>query len=287
MTRFNTFLGMLAVCLGVAGIGRGLGQTGRALELSANAILPVPAPSAPRSEWLNEGLRHRLMEEIAGVALRGYRYAGSDPGAPTLLFFNGNGMTVQRADRLYREIARLGPTVVVYDYRGFGFSNGTPDMMAFRNDGLQLYDRLAAVAPQHRVVVFGVSLGTAMAAYVASQRPVTGLILGMPIASAQEELPVYGRLLGYPAEQLAHASPTSEAKTIFDEVGMVRQSKAPLLILHGTADEVVPIEQGREVLAASMAPDKRMVEVPGAGHSAAVASAESVLAVASFLQKLR
>ena len=280
-----------------AGLGIGLAlvvsgwsqraDTARLLELPANTILPVPAPRAPRSEWLNEGIRHKLLEEIAGVPLRGYRYAGSDPGAPTLLFFNGNGMTVLRADRLYRELALLGPTVVVYDYRGFGFSNGTPDLKSFREDGLQLYDRLAVAAPGHRVVVFGVSLGTAMATYVASQRPVAGLVLGMPIASAAEELPVYGRLLGYPAEQLAHAARTDEATAIFDEVGMVRQSKAPLLILHGTADEVVPIAQGREVLAASSAAQKRMVEVPGAGHNAAVASPEAVVALAGFLQSLR
>lgn len=260
---------------------------GRALELSANAILPVPAPRAPQSAWLNEGIRHRLVEQIAGVLLRGYRYAGTDPRAPTLLFFNGNGMTVFGADRLYRELARLGSTVVVYDYRGFGFSNGTPDMVKFREDGLQLYDRLSAAAPGHRVAVFGVSLGTAMATYVASQRPVAGLILGMPIASAEEELPVYGRLLGYPAAQLAMAVPTAEAKAIFDEVGMVAQSKAPLLILHGTADEVVPITQGRKVLAASASPSKNMVEVAGAGHGAAIASPEAVLALAGFLQALR
>lgn len=260
---------------------------GKLLELSANAILPVPAPRAPQSAWLSEGMRQRLVEEITGVPLRGYRYAGADPQAPTLLFFNGNGMTVFGADRLYRELARLGPTVVVYDYRGFGFSNGTPDMMKFREDGLQLYDRLAAAAPGHRVAVFGVSLGTAMATYVASQRAVAGLILGMPIASAQEELPVYGRLLGYPPAQLAAAVPSPEARAAFDEVGMVGRSQAPLLILHGTADDVVPIAQGREVLAASASARKQMVEVPGAGHGAAIVSPEAVLALAGFLQELR
>lgn len=265
----------------------GTAQTERTLQLSANSILPVPAPQAPRSAWVNEGTRQRLEELVDGVALRGFRYAGANASAPTVLFFNGNGMTVFHADRLYREFARIGPSVVVYDYRGFGFSNGTPDLMRFRNDGLHLYDHIVASAPNHRVVVFGASMGTAIAAYVASQRPVAGLILGMPIASAEEELPVYGRLMGLPAQQLENATPNAEARAIFDETALVGQSSAPLLIIHGTADEVVPITQGRAVFAASASPQKRMVEVPGAGHGAAVTSPEAAFAVLQFLQAVR
>ena len=254
--------------------------------LSANTILPRPAPRSPHSAWRSEPGRETVEQNIGGQTLRGYRYTGTDPGAPLLLFFNGNGMPTQRADMLYRQLASLGPSVVVFDYRGFGFSDGSPDVMGFRTDGLDLYDRLLASAPGRRVVVFGVSLGTAMAAYIASERPVAGLILGMPIASAAQELPVFGRLLGYPSSQLIEAVPSAEAKAIFDEVDLVARSRAPLLIVHGADDEVVPIAQGRQVLAASASPQKRMVEVSGAGHSAAVASVEAALAIAQFLNAL-
>ena len=81
--------------------------------------------------------------------------------------------------------------------------------------------------------------------------------------------------------------PSAEAREIFDEVGMVRRSTAPLLILHGTADQVVPVTQGREVMKASASVRKRMVEVPGAGHDAAVASPESIAALVAFLHSVR
>src|SRR5438309_12092530 len=97
-------------------------------ELSANNIIPSPPPSAPLSMWRAVQGREILLLNREGAALRGYRYAGKKPGAPTILFFNGNGMAVVEADLLYRCIAALGPTVVVYDYRGYGFSTGKADL---------------------------------------------------------------------------------------------------------------------------------------------------------------
>ena len=170
-------------------------------------------------------------------------------------------MTILRSDGLYRRLAALGPTVVVYDYRGYGFSSGKPDMAAFREDALKLYDALAA---QHPVVVYGFSMGTAVAAYVASVRPLPGLILAAPIASAAEEVPVYLRAGGAPSSYIAAHTPAPDAVEIFGEATLVAKSKVPLLVLHGNDDFLIPAEQSREVLAASAAAQKRLVTIPDA-----------------------
>ena len=80
--------------------------------------------------------------------------------------------------------------MVVFDYRGYGFSGGTADVAAFQRDGVAIYDALMK-EPGRRVVVYGFCLGSSVAAYVAAHLPVAGLILAAPIATAPEELPVF------------------------------------------------------------------------------------------------
>ncbi len=203
------------------------------------------------------------------------------------MFFNGNGTTIDRGDALYRAIAAQGPAVVVFDYRGYGFSAGVPDVAAFQADGLRIVDAVAGPAPSTRVVAFGFSLGTAVAAYVAAHRPLAGLILAAPFPTARDEFPVFARLNGLPPQVAASVVIGADAIAAFDEAGFVARSRAPLLILHGTADEAVPIALGRAVFAASAAPQKRFVELPGAKHDDAPGAPAALDAVRSFTASLQ
>ena len=220
---------------------------------------------------------------LPDATLRGWQYPSSNSRAPILLFFNGNGMTVDRSDSFYRQLTQTGAEIDVYDYRGIGFSAGTPDVMAFRQDALHLYDTLTASSLGRPVVVYGFSLGTAMATYVASQRKVAGLILAGTIASATEELPVYSHAQGLPAEAAAALIPAPDSIEAFNEVANIARSTAPLLMLHGEADTLVPINQGREVFADSSSSQKRFVSLPGVVHNQTPATAQSIAAVAQFL----
>jgi pimeloyl-ACP methyl ester carboxylesterase len=255
-------------------------------EVSANTIIPSPPPSAPLSMWRAVQGRETLLLNRNGVALRGFRYAGKKADAPTIVFFNGNAMAVAGADLLYRCIAALGPTVVVYDYRGYGFSAGTADLTSFRSDGLAIYDETAKTAPGHRVIAYGFSMGTAVAAYVATQKAVAATILAAPIAAADEEFPVFARALGYPAWLIALMHPASDAQMIFAEARMMAGSKAPLLVLHGTADNLVPIAQGKEIFAASPAQTKKFVALRDVEHKDTAVASDSLQAIREFLASL-
>ncbi len=254
--------------------------------IEANAILPSPPPGAPLSDWTASATRIPLSQQVSGTVLRGWTFQAQAEGRSKLriLFFNGNGMTIDGSQSLYRALCVRGADVTAFDYRGYGFSGGKPDVMDFRRDALALYDRLAAGGP---VAVYGFSMGTAMAAYVASQRPVAGLILAGTIASAQEEFPVFGRAAGYGASQLARMDPSPDAIAAFAERELVRQSKAPLLMLHGEADRLVPIQQGREVFAASPVLAKTFVSIPGAGHNETIESSLALESVRRFLAGLK
>lgn len=281
--RFCTFALLIACSTPVACMAQ---MTGPKVEVSADIIIPQPPPDAPISEWHDELGRKAVRLDSRATHLRGFRYQGSNPKAPELIFFNGNGMTVLSMDRFYRALAALGPSVTAYDYRGYGFSAGPATLAGFRDDGLVIFDNVTASAPGKRVIVYGASMGTAVAAAVASQRPLAGLILGMPIASAEEEFPVYGRLIGFAPEQIAQAKPSSEASAIFGETSLVHQSKAPLLVLGGGADHIVPVAQAREVFAASPATNKRIVEIPQAGHNDVILSSEAMNAVSTLITQL-
>jgi hypothetical protein len=195
-------------------------------------------------------------------------------------------MTVDRSDPFYRQLAQAGAELCVYDYRGIGFSAGSPDVMAFRQDALRLYDALTSSRPGRPVIVYGFSLGTAMATYVASQRKVAGLILAGTIATAAEELPVYSHAQGLPADTAAALIPAPDSIEAFNEVGNIARSTAPLLMLHGEADTLVPINQGREVFAASSSIRKKFVRLPDVAHNQTPATAESIVAVAQFLASI-
>jgi alpha-beta hydrolase superfamily lysophospholipase len=251
--------------------------------IPANFLIPQPPPSAPLADWTGSATRILQSIPLPDATLRGWKYPSANPNAPILLFFNGNGMTVDRSDPFYRQLVQTGAELCVYDYRGIGFSAGSPDVMAFRQDALRLYDSLSAASPGRPVIVYGFSLGTAMASYVASQRKVAGLILAGTIASAAEELPVYTHAQGLPAEAAAALIPAPDSVEAFNEVGNIARSTAPLLMLHGEADTLVPINQGREVFAASSSNQKKFVSLPGVGHNQTAGTTQSLTAVAQFL----
>ena len=255
-------------------------------EVPADIIIPDPPPTTPMSSWRDADGRKAISLAVAGHELRGFRYPGRDGKVPEILFFNGNGMTVRRTDRFYRALAASGPSVTVYDYRGYGFTAGPPHLATFLSDGLALYDETLKQTPSHKLIVYGASMGTTVAAYIASKRQVSGLVLGMPIASVEEEYPVYGRLMGLPEEMIASVKPSQEARSIFGEAALLKGSKVPLLVLGGSDDQVVPVTQAREVFAASAATQKSIVEVAGAGHNDVIASPQALAAVKELLNSL-
>lgn len=210
----------------------------------------------------------------------------ADKGVPVVVFFNGNLMTIDRSDELYRRLAGLGVEVVAYDYRGYGFSEGQPDVGSFRTDALAIHAKVAKEYAGRPVLVYGFSLGTAMAAYVASERKVDGVVLAAPFATAEEELPVFARRMGFGAEAIRTMVPAEDAKVAFNEVEMMRRSSAPLLVMSGTRDMLVPAAQGRRVMETSAAKTKRFVELRGAQHHETVFVTEAWLALGEFLRML-
>lgn len=129
-------------------------------------------------------------------------------------------------------------------------------------------------------------MGTTIAAYIASQRLVTGLILGMPTASAEEEGPVYLSQAHIPGWIASSMVPSEEASRIFGEAAELKPYTGPLLILEGTNDTLVPMIEGRHILEAVASEHKSLIVVQDADHNAVIDSSTAMQAVSKFLHEL-
>jgi uncharacterized protein len=222
-----------------------------------------------------------------GVPLRGFWIRAANAGAPFVLFFYGNGdLAPYENDRL-AWLQELGYNAVCFDYRGYGYSGGKPDARAMRNDSVALYDFVVrdlenAHAP---AFVYGWSLGTQMAIHVAAQRRVRGLVLQAPVASAQEEVDWIGARQLRGMNRVVRLIPSADVRTLLEGAREITPVRAPLMVIHGTNDTLIPIAQGHEVFAAAASADKRFVQVPGAGHDdLRFADAPAGPALAQFLR---
>lgn len=190
-----------------------------------------------------------------GVVLQAW-YSRARPGQATILYFHGNGGEIaDRAERFAAYQAE-GFGVFFLSYRGYGASTGSPSQKGLMDDARAAHDWLIAkgIAPD-QIMLVGESLGSGVAVQLAAERQVRAMALEAPFASAANVaakaywwLPV--RLL---------------MKDKFDSFAFIDKIKAPLLIIHGDLDGLVPLSEGRELFARASEP-KEMVVVPGGSH---------------------
>jgi fermentation-respiration switch protein FrsA (DUF1100 family) len=176
----------------------------------------------------------------------------------TVLLSHGNaGNISHRLDRTLFLQTRLGASVLLYDYRGYGRSEGSPDEPGTYRDARAAYRYLVEQrrVPPERLVLFGESLGSAVSLDLALAHPAAALILEAPFTS----VPAMARTtIFFPLAPFV--------RTRYDNLEKVGRLRMPLLVLQGDHDEVVPFAQGRRLFEAAPGP-KRFFAIPGAGHN--------------------
>jgi fermentation-respiration switch protein FrsA (DUF1100 family) len=175
----------------------------------------------------------------------------------SVVLFHGNGGHHGYRLSFAAPLLRDGFGIVLASYPGYGGNPGRPTEATLYAAGRATLDALAerGIAAEH-VVLWGESLGSGVATLLATERPVAGLVLQAPFTSvADRAQEIYFFL---PARLLALDR--------FDNLSRIAKVSAPLLIIHGENDRVIPVEHGRRVFAAANEP-KRAVFVPGADHN--------------------
>jgi uncharacterized protein len=242
-----------------------------------DGMMDSPQPTAPIANWTDAAGRARVTLAVPGATLRGYVYDGAVPSGPTLIVFGGSGNLIQVHDAASRGFAQHAARVVWYDYRGYGYSSGVAHFADLRADALRIFDATQGTYPHAPIVVLGYSMGTAIADFVATKRPISGLIL---VAPWNDEVGVLENLDPKHSYRL-----TPEAMQDFDETGMLAGVTTPLLVIQGTQDDVIPPSQGPALERGAASPDKRFVPVQGAKHNGMLENPVTQAAVAEFLTK--
>ncbi|TAJ10836.1 MAG: alpha/beta hydrolase [Nitrospirae bacterium] len=218
-----------------------------------------PAPWIDR-DWARVSglpLQEVWFQAEDGTKLFGW-YVENRATPVVLLWCHGNaGNIIHRLENLV-ELYRLGFSVFLFDYRGYGRSQGRPTEEGMYQDALAAYDYLATsrhVAPE-RLLLFGRSLGGAVAGHVAVRRQAAGLILegAFPSVAAVAR----AHYFGLPVDWLLGAE--------FNLTDRLAVLSLPVLVIHGGRDEIIPAELGRQVFDAARAP-KDFYLVPGADHN--------------------
>jgi fermentation-respiration switch protein FrsA (DUF1100 family) len=174
---------------------------------------------------------------------------------PVVLYFQGNaGGSSLRVGR-FRWLTADGTGLLALSYRGYGGSDGSPSEDGLIRDALAAYDFLRTRFSADRIVVFGESLGTAVAIALAEGREIKALILDAPFTSA--------------ADIGAAAYPFAPVRWLMKDKWLsharVAGVSAPMLVLHGERDSVIPVAYGERLFALAKEP-KRMVRFARGGH---------------------
>ena len=191
------------------------------------------------------------------VRLNGWLIPASSPNR-LLLFCHGNAGNISHRLDNVRLLYSMGISVFIFDYRGYGLSQGSISEKGFYLDSEAAYEVAREWAEKHgaKLVIFGRSLGGIAATHLGATKRCDGLILESTftnmgaMASAHFPLPFAETLL----------------KHRLNAAGQIVQVRVPILFFHGDRDKVVPIKLGRKLFEAAPNP-KEFVVIPGAGHN--------------------
>ena len=218
-----------------------------------------------------------------GLTLHGWFVpapASRSETAATWLWFHGNGGNVgHRVEELALLHHRLQANIFLFDYQGYGWSDGSPSETGTYRDARAALDYLASRGDldMDSVFFFGHSLGASVAVELATEREPKGLVLVSPLSSIRD---------------MANLTPIFRpfswlVRGHYDSVARIGRINAPLLVLHGDLDELVPIEQGRRLFEAANDP-KKFVTVTGAAHNDTyIVGGESFFGALADFQKQR
>ena len=191
-----------------------------------------------------------------GETLGGWWLPRPEPEAPRLVFFHGNAGNREHRIHNLAGLWHAGISVLIFDYRGYAESTGTPGEAGLIQDGLAAYDWVAAQGGGP-VALFGRSLGGAVAAQVAARRPAAALVLESTFTSVPD---MAGRMFPLPGIRWV-------VHTRLDTRKAVSGLTVPLLVIHGQSDDLIPFVMGQTLFNAATTPDKQFFAIPGGGHN--------------------
>ncbi|WP_456718067.1 MULTISPECIES: alpha/beta hydrolase [unclassified Bradyrhizobium] len=182
-------------------------------------------------------------------------YAPAREGCPLIVFLHGNNETISQETGRFTRITEACFGLLAVDYRGYGGSSGHPTEAGLIEDAHAAYRYAAEQVGPGRVVMWGYSLGTGPAVAVAADSSIAGLVLEAPFSS----------LADVAADDYPFVPVRLLMKDPMHSIDRVSSVRAPVFIMHGGNDQVIPIRFGRRLYEA-IPGSKIFKEYPDASH---------------------
>jgi fermentation-respiration switch protein FrsA (DUF1100 family) len=211
-------------------------------------VLPVEA--------LPAGVEEVFLDTPDGERIQCYWMFNSSQRR-VLIYFHGNAGNIGHRLPDLRRLHAMGLSVLGAGYRGYGKSSGRPSERGLYHDGKVALDHVIGSLGfnEEDVVLLGRSIGSTVAVENARKRSLAATILVTPMTSGK----AVAKAHGYGPLSLA-------AGNAFDNYGKIEDIRSPLLIIHGTRDEVIPFSMGQRLFEKAHEP-KRFAPISGAGHN--------------------
>ena len=204
-------------------------------------------PVQPTDHWF---------ETKDGVRLHAWFFASSDPGAPLMIWFHGNAGNLSHRGEVAAQIAKRGVSVFVFDWRGFGRSEGLATESSLYRDSTAAYEYAVSTFKPSVIAAYGESLGGPYAAYVARNHKVQSVVIENSFPSLKDLANTL-----YAPIPLGWTAPRAMATTRW-----LNEAGVPVLVMHGKRDGVIPFRLGQALYDGLRVP-KTMLVSETAGHS--------------------
>jgi pimeloyl-ACP methyl ester carboxylesterase len=238
-------LAALGVCYVLAGLG---------LFLFQDSLVFFPQKLESGSQNVKDYKEIETVFRVDGVKLHGWLVNRGEPGL--IIYYGGNAEEVSWNIEEFKKMKDY--STLLLNYRGYGLSQGDPSQELLFKDALEVFDKIAADSGRIAgdIVLVGRSLGSGVAAYVASRRKVSKLVLVTPFDSVKsiacDRFPIF------PVDLLL--------KNPFPSVEYAPEIECPVLILLAETDDVVPRENSMN-LASKIKPKPAVTVIRGSGHN--------------------
>ena len=218
-------------------------------------LFPIPTivRTTPQAAGFSQAEEHFLTTSDGEKVI--IWHVPAKPGHAVILYFPGNGDFLAGRVGSFQDMTSDGTGLVALSYRGYAGSSGEPSERGLLQDAAAAYAFTTARYAADRIVVWGFSLGTGVAVALAAEQPVGRLILEAPYLSTVD---IAVTLFRFAPVRLLMRDP-------FRSDQRIARVTAPLLIMHGTRDDVIPISFGERLFALAHEP-KQFVRFPGGGH---------------------
>ncbi len=209
------------------------------------------------SDRLPAHVSERLIDTPDGIRLQILYFRHEKGSGKIVIYFHGNAGNLYGRIREGERIFSMGHDVVISGYRGYGRSTGEPTEQGVYIDGRTVCDYVASVLgyPEKKIYIYGRSIGTTVAVDVSMDRNYGGVILVTPLSSAHDFIRAK-----YPDIF------SGIGNGHFDSEKKMARLKSPLLVIHGTADEVIPYDLGVKLFN-SYKGEKKLVTIEGGRHN--------------------